>query len=73
MCCQRDLNRLKKWANSNLKKFKKGKCYILHLGRNNHVHQDRLGADWLGSSFAEKALAILVEEPAMCPCSKEGQ
>ena len=32
---QRDLNRLKKWANRNLKKFNKGKCKLLNRGRNN--------------------------------------
>ncbi|KAK4825178.1 hypothetical protein QYF61_024658 [Mycteria americana] len=34
---------------------------VLHLGRNSPKHQDRLGADQLGSSFAEKALELLVD------------
>lgn len=35
---QRDLNRLKKWATSNLIKFNKGKWKVLHLGRNKLRH-----------------------------------
>ena len=38
--------------------FTKGKYKVLLLGRNNPKHQDRLGADQLGSSFAEKALGF---------------
>lgn len=39
-----------------------------HLGRNNSAYWYRLGADWLGSSFAEKALMVLADhEPAVCP------
>ncbi|GAB0188332.1 hypothetical protein GRJ2_001298500 [Grus japonensis] len=74
---QRDLDRLEKWADRNLMKFSKGKCKVLHLGRNNPRHPHMLVADQLGSSFAEEKLSILVgleveHEPAMCPCDKEG-
>ncbi|PKU47119.1 glycerol kinase isoform x1 [Limosa lapponica baueri] len=51
-----DLNRLEKWADRNLLKFKKGKCQVLHLGRNNPMHQDMLGANPLGNSIAGKVL-----------------
>ncbi|KAK4831251.1 hypothetical protein QYF61_016483 [Mycteria americana] len=41
--------------------FSKGKCQVLHLGRNNPMHQYMLGADQLESNFAEKDLGVLVD------------
>ncbi|GAB0186197.1 mitochondrial enolase superfamily member 1 [Grus japonensis] len=42
-------------------KFSKGKCRVLHLGKNNPRYQYGLGVDWLGSSSAEKDLGVLVD------------
>lgn len=56
-----DLYRLKSWAGRNLMRFTKRKCRVLHLGRNNHMHQCRIGDDPLERSSAEKDLGILVD------------
>jgi len=43
-------------------KFIKGNCRVLHLGRNNLVHQYRLGADLLENSSVERDLCVLVDD-----------
>ena len=58
---QRDLNRLEKWADRNLMKLNKEKHKVLHLGRNNPMHQCVLWATQLENSFAEKDLGVLVD------------
>jgi len=37
-------------------RFNKGKCRVLHLGRNNSMPQYRLGADLLQNSSVERDL-----------------
>jgi len=59
---QHDVDSLESWAERNLMSFNKGKCRNLHLGKNNPMHQYRLGADLLGSSSAERDLVVLVDD-----------
>ena len=47
---QWNLGRLENWAERNLKRFNKGRCRVLHLGRKNPKNQHRLGADLLEGS-----------------------
>ena len=64
-------------------RFNKGKCGVLHLGRNNCVSVPS-GAGLLDMCSAEMDLEVLVDqwltigspqvgqEPVVCPCSQEG-
>lgn len=72
-----DLNSLEKQVDSNLTKFNKTKYKVLHLGRNNPIHEYMLGVTELESSFIENrpqgpSGRQANHEPAMSPWSKEG-
>ena len=41
-------------------KYNKGKCRVLHLGKNNPRYQYMLGTDLLGSGVGERDLGVLV-------------
>ena len=45
-----------------LKKFSKGKCKVLHVKRNNPMHQYRLRADLMESGSVERDLGVLVDD-----------
>ena len=51
----RGLDRLEKRTDRNLMEFNKGRHQVLHMGRNNPVHQYRLGTDCPEGSLAEEA------------------
>lgn len=49
---------MESWAERNFSKFIKGKCRVLHLGRNNCMQQYRLEADLRERSSADTDLGV---------------
>ncbi|KAF4788852.1 hypothetical protein TURU_156663 [Turdus rufiventris] len=58
---QWDFERLESWVERNLMWFNKGKCRVLHLGKNNLKFECGLEANPLESSSMEKDLGVLVD------------
>jgi len=56
---QQDLDRLGKPGREELCEVQRGQVPVLHMGRNNYMHQYWLGADLLERSSAEKDLGVL--------------
>jgi len=55
------LDRLEGWEERDLMRVNNRRCKFLHVGRNNHIYQYRLGADLLEWSSAEEDLGVLVD------------
>ena len=58
---QVELDRLKQWAQENLRRFIKSKCKLLHLGRGNLHCQYKLQVEMTVHSPANKDLVVLVK------------
>lgn len=59
---QRDLDTLNGWALTNLVKFNKAKCKVLHLSWDNPQYQYILRDEWIESNPTEKELRLLKDE-----------
>lgn len=58
---QRHPGRLENQADWNLMKLNRGKCKVLHLGRNNFMPHYLPGTVQLENRLAEKDLSVLVD------------
>ena len=58
---QRDLDRIKQWAQMNFMRFNKAKCEVLHLDHGNPHYQYKLGDVRIEHSPDGKDLGVLVD------------
>ena len=59
---QQELDQLMGWAEAWQMDFNKGKCHVLHLGRNNRRYEYTMGGDKLEPSEAEKDLGVMIHQ-----------
>ena len=62
---QQDLDGLGNWAGRNLMRFNKSKHRVLNPGKNNLMHQYRLGDDVLQMSSVEKVVVDMSQQHAL--------
>uniref|UniRef100_A0A803YH59 Glycosyl transferase CAP10 domain-containing protein n=1 Tax=Meleagris gallopavo TaxID=9103 RepID=A0A803YH59_MELGA len=58
-----DMNRFRRWAHTNLMKFNKAKCKVVHLSRSKSKRRYKLGGEWFEGSTEEKDLGVSVKMP----------
>lgn len=59
---QKDLDRLKSWASTDLMKFNNAKCSVLHMDHSNPKHKKSQSYKWIESSTEEKGLEMLIDK-----------
>ena len=59
---QQNIDKLLSWANQWQLQFNKGKCKVLHLGKNNSVHTYTMDGNVLDSTDVEKDLGVHVDK-----------
>ena len=59
---QRDLNRIKTWADKWKMEFNVGKCKVMHLGSSNPRNRYFMGQDELAVTTEERDLGVLVDD-----------
>ncbi|TRZ19872.1 hypothetical protein HGM15179_007240 [Zosterops borbonicus] len=72
------LNPVSVLQTTELSEIQQRQMHVLHVGKNNPMHQGQLRVDLLRSSSVEKDLGLVpggqaVHEPALCPRGQEGQ
>ncbi|RMC19341.1 hypothetical protein DUI87_03950 [Hirundo rustica rustica] len=69
-----DLDQLQGWAERNLMRLSKGKCRVLHLGRNSPKCPHRLGLTYRAALWERTwDLDHKLSMSCQCPCGQEGQ